>query len=337
MAWIIANKLEMTRIIKNDSFIPITLLKVPELKIFWFKTLEKDWYEAMIVWVLKTKWKEKTETYVKKEIELNKKIEPKNEWEWEIKNDSKKKEEVNEEKNEKIEVKEKSETKEENKIKKETIKENKTKSETNAKQENEIKQEKSTKNEWKDKNLSENSNKLQENSKNNEKKAWNIAKEVWNDTKIETSKQWKSKKWNTTLSKCDFVVLKEFKTTKEEIEKYKVWDNIDIDLIQDWMEVKIEWISKWKWFTWAMKRHNFHWWPAGHGSKFHRALWSTGNRKPTRTHKWKKMHWHLGDSRVSFRLVKIELVNKEVWVIWVRWWVPWWRNSAVNLTFSVEK
>jgi len=49
MAGIIATKLEMTRVIKGDRFIPVTLLKVPELRVVGYKTLEKDGYEAMIV------------------------------------------------------------------------------------------------------------------------------------------------------------------------------------------------------------------------------------------------------------------------------------------------
>jgi len=202
MAGLIATKLEMTRVIKEDKFIQVTLLKIPELRVFWFKTLEKDGYEAVIVWVLKEKAEGKIKT------------------------------------------------------------------------------------------------------------------------------------WNATLSKNDFSLLKEFNTSKEDAEKYKTWDVIGLDLIEDGIEVGIEWTSKWRWFAWAMKRHNFHGWPAGHGSKFHRALGSIGNRKPTRTHKGKKMHGHYGDVKVSFRAVPVELINKEAWVIWVRWGVPGARNSIVNIILN---
>jgi len=40
---------------KDDKFIPITLLSVPTLKVVWFKTLDKDGYKAIIIWVLKDK------------------------------------------------------------------------------------------------------------------------------------------------------------------------------------------------------------------------------------------------------------------------------------------
>lgn len=156
MAWLIATKLEMTRVIKEDKFIPITLLKVPQLKVVWFKTIEKDWYKAIIVWILKEK------------------------------------------------------------------------------------------------------------------------------------SEWVLKEWNSTMTKNDFSEIREFEVSEEQLEKYKVWDTLSLDSIEEGLEVRIEWISKWRWFAWAMKRHNFHWGPGGHGSKFHRALGSIGNRKPTRTHKWKK-------------------------------------------------
>lgn len=201
MAWLIATKLEMTRVIKDDKFIPITLLKVPELRVVWFKTLEKDWYKAIIVWILKEK------------------------------------------------------------------------------------------------------------------------------------AEWVLKEWNSTMSKNNFSEIREFNVSDEQLEKYKVWDTLSLDSLEEWLEVRIEWISKWRWFAWAMKRHNFHWGPAGHGSKFHRALGSIGNRKPTRTHKWKKMHGHYGVDKVSLKNVAIELINTEMSVIGVRGCVPWGRNSLVNIVF----
>ncbi len=201
MAWILAKKLEMTRIVKGDKFVPITLLEVPTLKVVWFKTMEKDWYEALIIGIL-----------------------------------------------------------------------------------------------WK-------------------KAEWNL------------------KEWKTTLSKNEFSVIKEFPLKDGDKEKFKVGDEISLDVLE-WIEqVELIGKSKWKWFTWAMKRHNFHGGPAGHGSKFHRALGSIGNRKPTRTHKWKKMHGHHWNLTVHLKKVPVELVNKELKVIGVKGAVPGARNSLVNIIF----
>ncbi len=201
MAWLLAKKLEMTRVVKDDKFIPVTLLEVPELRVVGFKTTEKDWYEALIIGVL---------------------------------------------------------------------------------------------------------------AKNAE---------------------WKLKEAKTTLSKNDFSDIQEFPLNEGDAGKYNIGDTVNLDSLEGIETVTLVGFSKGKWFTWAMKKHNFHGWPGGHGSKFHRALGSIGNRKPTRTHKGKKMHGHHGDIKVNLKKVPVELINKEVSVIGVRGWVPGWRNSIVSIIF----
>lgn len=202
MSWLLAFKLEMTRVIKWNDFVPVTLLKVPVLKVVYIKTVETDWYNALVLGILK-KWK-------------------------------------------------------------------------------------------KDVSLSEG------------KKA---------------------------LSFNNFSRIKEVFLDENEISKYNVWDDVTLDSL-DWVEkLEIVGFSKWKWFTWAMKRHNFAWWRASHGSKFHRALWSIGTRKPRRTHKGKKMHWRMWGVQVTLKKVPIEIINKDLSVIGVRWPVPWSRNSLVVLNF----
>ena len=71
--------------------------------------------------------------------------------------------------------------------------------------------------------------------------------------------------------------------------------------------------------------------PGGHGSKFHRALGSIGNRKPTRTHKGKKMHGHYGVDQISLRSVPLEIVNQAAGIIGVRGPVPGARTSLVQI------
>lgn len=202
MAWIIATKLEMTRIVKGDIFVPITLLKVTDLRVVWFRTLENDGYSAIIIWFL-------------------------------------------------------------------------------------------------------------------DKKVNGIS----------------LKEWKKTLAVNAFSSIKEFPISNEELSRYNVWDIVDVSFLEGISEVRIEWYSKWKGFAWAMKKHNFHGWPGWHGSKFHRALGSIWTRKPRRTRKWKKMHGHMWDVKVSLSSVPLELINKDLGVIWVRWGVPGWRNSLVNIIF----
>lgn len=201
MAWIIAEKLEMTRVIKGEKFVPITLLKVPELRVVWFKTMQKDGYDALVLGVVKK----------------------------------------------------------------------------------------------------------------------------WAEVSLEEGK--------TTLNKSQFETIVEFSMTTWKKLDLATGDVVTLDVLDGVEKVRIEWFSKWKWFAGAMKRWNFAGWPATHGSKFHRALGSIWNRKPRRTHKGKKMHGHMGDDKITLKDVSIELVNKEISVIWVRGWVPGGRKSLVNIIF----
>lgn len=45
----LARKIEMTRVIKDSKFIPVTLLSIPHMQVVGYKTQEKDGYSAIIV------------------------------------------------------------------------------------------------------------------------------------------------------------------------------------------------------------------------------------------------------------------------------------------------
>jgi large subunit ribosomal protein L3 len=49
MAGIIGKKLEMTRVLHNGVFTPVTLIKVPTLTVAQVKTLEIDGYSAVVI------------------------------------------------------------------------------------------------------------------------------------------------------------------------------------------------------------------------------------------------------------------------------------------------
>jgi large subunit ribosomal protein L3 len=201
MAWILAHKLEMTRIVKWNEFVPITLLKVPTVKIIAVKTEETDGYNSIVLWILRE------------------------------------------------------------------------------------------------------------------------------------GKEGKLKDGRKTLSLNEFSRIKELIVDSSDLEKFNAGDDVTLDALE-WIEkVSFYSFSKWRWFAWAMKRHNFHGWLKTHGSKFHRALGSIGNRKPTRTHKGKKMHGHYWNVKISLRDVPLELINKDLWVIGVKWPIPGWRNSLVVINF----
>lgn len=184
MAWLIWRKLEMTRISKENKMIPVTLIKVPEIKVFQVKTKENDWYEALV-------------------LEINEHKKP-------------------------------------------------------------------------------------------------YRKEVTIDSKNS---------------------------------EFKTWDIVTLDILE-WVNiVDVTGISKWKWFAWAMKRWNFSWGPWRVGSKFHRALWSIGTRKPRRTKPGKKMHWHMGTDTITLKDISVEIINKDLNVVALKGPVPGARNSYVTINF----
>jgi len=201
MAWLLATKLEMTRVVKANDFVPVTLLRVPSLRVVAIKTTEADGYNALVIWILKE------------------------------------------------------------------------------------------------------------------------------------GKEGKLAEWKKALSFNEFSKIKEILLSDDEVSKYNVWDVVDLTALE-WVEkVEITWYSKWKWFAWAMKRHNFSGWLKTHGSKFHRALGSIGNRKPRRTHKGKKMHGHMWNEKITIKKIPVEVLNKDLSVVWVRGPVPGARNSLVVVKF----
>lgn len=202
MAWLLAYKLEMTRVIKWDNFIPVTLLKIPTLKVVYKKDVASDWYNALVVGILKD----------------------------------------------------------------------------------------------------------------------------GADASL--------KDWNKALSFNKFSRIREFRLEDaSSLNKFNVWDDVTLDLLEWVSEVEITSVSKGKGFAGAMKRHNFSWGRATHGSKFHRALGSIGNRKPRRTHKGKKMHGHMGREQITLKNISVEIVNKNLNVLGLKGPVPGARKSLVMIKF----
>jgi len=117
------------------------------------------------------------------------------------------------------------------------------------------------------------------------------------------------------------------------LENVNKGDEISLDLLDGVESFTLSSVSKGKGFQGAMKRWNFSGGPASHGSKFHRALGSIGNRKPRRTKLGKKMHGHMGLDKITLKDVPLVLVNKDLRVIAVKGPVPGARNSLITLTF----
>lgn len=198
MAGLLARKIEMTRVIKGDKFVPVTLLEIPKMQVVWYKTAQKDGYSAIVVGIVG-----------KQEAKLA--------------------------------------------------------------------------------------------------------------------------KWKTALNPRLFSVVKEFTISSDAEGQKEIGSEIGFADLDGVEMISLSGISKGHGFSGAMKRHNFAGGPGWHGSKFHRALGSIGNRKPTRTHKGKKMHGHYGVDRKTLRDVPLEIVNQSAGIIGVRGPVPGARNSLVEI------
>lgn len=155
-------------------------------------------------------------------------------------------------------------------------------------------------------------------------KDWYVCAVVWVDKKtLNKEKGIKEKFWLVT----------EFKTDDQFSQTHAAWSILDLSLL-DWNEfVAVTWISKWKGFQWVIRRHNFAWWPATHGSKFHRRPGSIGNRKPRRVNKWHPLPWHMGLEKVTLKDIKIVdkfNVDNDSFIA-IKWSVPWYYNSLLKV------
>ena len=144
---------------------------------------------------------------------------------------------------------------------------------------------------------------------------------------------WKKELKKEKGQKIAYTMVKEFHVDASFADQYPVGSSLTWDMLKDVTNLRIVSRSKGKWFQWVMKRHNFAGWPATHGSKFHRAWWSTGNRKPRRTIRWWKMAGHMGDENITLRSVPLV----DVWTHWddtfavMKGSVPGAYNSFVQL------
>jgi large subunit ribosomal protein L3 len=126
-------------------------------------------------------------------------------------------------------------------------------------------------------------------------------------------------------------VLREFRN--EEIDTYKVGEEIAADIFEKNEKVNVRGRSIGKGFQGTVKRHNFSRGPMTHGSKNHRRPGSIGGgTTPGRVIKGKKMPGHMGNENVCIKNVKVVLVDKESGLIYLNGAVPGKKESLVSLS-----
>ena len=122
--------------------------------------------------------------------------------------------------------------------------------------------------------------------------------------------------------------MKEFRV--ENPDDYEVGQILDVSVFSEGEMVDVTGWTKGRGFAGAMKRWNFRGGSKSHGSKFHRAVGSTGQHtEPARTFKGKKMPGRYGNERVTILNLEVVKIDKENNLIAVKGGVPGARGSLV--------
>jgi large subunit ribosomal protein L3 len=103
----------------------------------------------------------------------------------------------------------------------------------------------------------------------------------------------------------------------------KPGDKVLCDMFNANERVHIIGTSKGRGFAGLIKRHHFRGGRASHGSMFHRAPGSIGSSAwPSRVFKGMRMAGHMGSERVTVRNIRVERVDQENNLIYLRGAVP---------------
>src|SRR5262249_33297953 len=100
-------------------------------------------------------------------------------------------------------------------------------------------------------------------------------------------------------------------------------DRVMVDIFKPQERVHIVATSKGRGFAGFVKRHHFRGGRATHGSMFHRAPGSIGaSAFPSRVWKGQRMAGHLGNQRVTVQNLRVERVDQEKNLLYLRGAVP---------------
>lgn len=123
-------------------------------------------------------------------------------------------------------------------------------------------------------------------------------------------------------------VLKEFRLA--EGDSYDVGQQLTVELFQAGERVRVTGTTKGRGFQGVVKRHGFRGRPGSHGHPKKRNPGTLGpGTNPSRTIKGKKMPGHMGDQQQTVRNLRVERVDAERNLLFIRGAVPGARNALV--------
>jgi large subunit ribosomal protein L3 len=122
--------------------------------------------------------------------------------------------------------------------------------------------------------------------------------------------------------------LREFRVVSTDA--YEIGQSLTVEQFAAGEKVKVVGTTKGRGFQGAVKRHGFRGRPATHGHPKSRNVGTLGpGTNPSRVIKGKKMPGRMGDKQHTLRNVRVERVDAERNLIFVRGAVPGARNSLV--------
>ena len=129
-----------------------------------------------------------------------------------------------------------------------------------------------------------------------------------------------------------FKYVKEFQY--EDIDQYKIGQEIKIDLFKVGERVNVISVSKGRGFAGAMKRHHFSGGSKTHGQKdYYRAVGSIGATDAARVFKGKKLPGRMGNIQVKIRNIEIVKIDMDRNLLLLKGAIPGPNNTLV----AVEK
>ena len=129
--------------------------------------------------------------------------------------------------------------------------------------------------------------------------------------------------------------LREFRV--EEVENYKVGDQIKVDTFEVGDKLDVQGTSKGKGFQGVIKRHGQSRGPMGHGSMYHRRPGSMGpTSTPGRVFKGKKLPGHMGVQTITIQNLDVVKVDTDKNVLLVKGSVPGVKGAILKIKTSVK-
>lgn len=139
-----------------------------------------------------------------------------------------------------------------------------------------------------------------------------------------------AEKANTTPKRC----VREIRNAN--LDEYEVGQELSVEVFQAGDKIDVTGTTKGKGFQGAIKRHNQHRGPMGHGSHFHRSPGGMGPMEPMRVFKGKKLPGQMGGAQVTIQNLEVVQVDTERNVLLIKGNVPGAKKSFVKVTSAVK-